>query len=114
MKSLRDAQTILATLEDGDAIAALGEELINTLVSLKEHAGESKNAKVKGSVTLKLNIIVNAGTATIEVDLSSKRPKPDRGTSFFWVLDDGSLTTEHPKQANLFDGPREVTTRAIS
>ncbi|PRD42352.1 hypothetical protein C5748_16290 [Phyllobacterium phragmitis] len=108
MKRIRDSQAIIGSLEGGDAVAALSKEILDTLLTLKELSGDRPKSKVKGSVTLKLDIVVEAGTATFEVDISSKRPKPVRGSSFFWVLDDGSLSTEHPEQINMFAGLRDA------
>jgi len=48
MKRIRDAQTILGTLEDGKAIQALSKELVETLAYLKEHSADRPKARVKG------------------------------------------------------------------
>ncbi len=111
MKRIRDAQTIIGSLEHGEAAAELSKEITETLAKLKDLAGNRPKNKVKGSVTLKIDIEVEAGTATITADISSKRPKPLRGSSFFWVLDDGSLSTEHPQQTDMFSGPRDAAER---
>lgn len=108
MKRIRDAQTILGALEDGQASVDLGREITDTLAALKEQAGNRPKAKVKGKVTLTLDIEVEGGSATITAEIASKRPKPVRGSSFYWVLDDGSLSTEHPQQISMFGGPQEV------
>ncbi len=111
MKRIRDAQTIIGMLEGGEVAAHLSTEIVETLAKLKELSGDRPKAKVKGSVTLKLSIEVEAGTATIAAEIDSKRPKPVRGSSFYWLLDDGSLSTEHPQQTDMFAGPREARTR---
>jgi hypothetical protein len=108
MKRIRDAQTIIGALEGGEAAAELSKEITETLAALKEQTGGRAKAKVKGSVTLKLDIEVEGNNATITADIQSKRPRPVRGSSFYWVLDDGSLSTEHPQQMNMFGGPREA------
>lgn len=114
MKRIRDSQTIIGALEGGEAAAELSREITETLAKLKELAGSRPKNKVKGSVTLKLDIEVEAGTATITANIESKRPKPIRGSSFYWVLDDGSLSTEHPQQTDMFAGPRDAGERAHS
>ena len=114
MKRIRDAQTIIGALEHGEAAQELTNEITETLAKLKDLAGNRPKNKVKGSVTLKIDIEVEAGTATITADISSKRPKPVRGSSFFWVLDDGSLSTEHPQQTDMFGGPRDMSQRQTS
>jgi hypothetical protein len=108
MKRIRDAQTIIGALEGGDAAAELSREITETLAALKEQTGSRPKAKAKGKVILTLEIEVEAGAATITADIVSKRPKPVRGSSFYWVLDDGSLSTEHPQQMNMFGGPRDA------
>lgn len=108
MKRIRDAQTIIGSLEGGTAAEALSNELTETLAALKEHCGGRPKAKAKGKVTLTLEIEVEGGAASITAEIASKRPRPVRGSTFFWVLDDGSISTEHPQQQDMFSGPREV------
>lgn len=108
MKKIRDGQTIIGMLEGGELAAALGTEITETLAKLKELAGDRPKNKAKGSVSLKINLEVEAGAVTINCDIDSKRPKPQRGSSFYWVVDDGSLSTEHPQQTDMFAGPREA------
>lgn len=108
MKKIRDAQTIIGMLEDGDLSHDLGAEITETLAKMKELAGDRPKAKFKGSVTLKLNFEVASNSVTVTSDISSKRPRPPRGESFYWVADDGSLSTEHPQQTDMFAGPKPV------
>lgn len=108
MKRIRDAQTIIGALEGGEAAAALGKEITETLAALKDLSGGRPKNKIKGKVILTLDIEVEGSSAEITADIQSKRPKPVRGASFYWVLDDGSLSTEHPQQTSMFDGPRSV------
>lgn len=102
MKRIRDSQTIIGLLEGGEVAAALGREITETLANLKEQAGDRPKSKVKGNVKLTLNLEVEGGAVTITADIDSKRPRPVRGASFYWVMDDGSLSTEHPQQTNMF------------
>jgi hypothetical protein len=106
MKKIRDAQTIIGMLEDGELAHALGSEITETLAKLKELGADRPKSKVKGSVTLKINFEVSANSVQIVCDVDSKRPRPVRGESFYWVMDDGSLSTEHPQQTDMFSGPR--------
>lgn len=39
MKRIRDAQTIIGSLEGGEVAHALSQEIVDTLAALKEHAG---------------------------------------------------------------------------
>lgn len=106
MRRIRDAQTIIGMLEGGEVAQAFASELTETLAKLKELAGDRPKSKAKGSITLKLSLEVEAGAVTIVADIDSKRPKPQRGSSFYWVTDDGALSTEHPQQTDMFAGPR--------
>lgn len=114
MKKIRDAQTIIGMLEGGEVAAAFGTELTDTLAKLKERCGNRPKGKIKGSVTLKINLEVEGSTVTIDADIDSKVPKPARGSSFYWVTDDGSLSTEHPQQTDMFAGPRDAADRRSS
>lgn len=61
MKKIRDAQTIIGMLEDGEVAAALGTEITETLAKLKELCGGNPKTKVKGSVSLKINLPARPG-----------------------------------------------------
>lgn len=106
MKLIRDGQTIVGMLEGGAVAQAFGTEMTETLAALKEHCGGRPKVKAKGKVTLTIDLEVEGASATITADIQSKRPKPVRGASFYWVMDDGALSTEHPQQIAMFDGPR--------
>ncbi|MCG6115061.1 MAG: hypothetical protein MEQ84_07665 [Mesorhizobium sp.] len=114
MKRIRDAQTIIGALEGGELAADLSREITDTLVTLKELSGDRPKNKIKGSVTLKLNFEVENGTVVIKSDIDSKRPKPFRGSSFYWLLDDAALSTEHPQQTDMFAGVRDAGARQTS
>lgn len=111
MKRIRDAQTIIGTLESGEVSAELGRQITDALSKLKEIAGDRAKVKAKGSVSLILKLEVESGTATITAEIAQKLPKPVRGSSFFWVLDDGALSLEHPQQMSMFGGPSAIDRR---
>lgn len=105
---IRDAQTIIGMLERGDLNAELSKEITDLSAYLKASTEGRKKAKAKGSITLKLNFVVEDGTMIISPDITVKKPKAPRGDSIFWVLDDGALSTQHPQQEDMFAGPREA------
>ena len=107
MKKIRDAQTIIGMLEGGETAAALGTNITETLQKLNALATTPKKT-VKGFVTLKLSFEVQNGTVSVDADIESKTPKEARKSSFYWVTEDGSLSTEHPQQQDMFAGPREA------
>lgn len=112
MKRIRDAQTIIGSLNGGEVASELSTQLTDTLAALKEHCGGRPKAKAKGKVTLVFDIEVEGNVAEITANIESKRPKPIRASSIYWVLDDGALSTEHPQQADMFSGPREAAKTA--
>lgn len=107
MKKIRDAQAILGFLEGGQLMADLSTEITTTAAKLKELANIPKK-KVKGKLTLSLDFEVQDGVLTIDSAIATKLPKESRRNTMCWVLDDGSLSTEHPQQADMFAGPREA------
>lgn len=111
MKRIRDAQTIIGTLESGEVSAELGRQITDALAKLKEQAGDRPKVKAKGSVSLTLKMEVENGTATITAEISQRLPKQVRSGSFFWVLDDGALSLEHPQQMSMFAEPRIASRR---
>lgn len=110
MARIRDAQTIIGSLENGELAQEISTQITGALAALKELTGGRPKASAKGKVVMTLHIEVegNGGT-TITADVEAKVPKPPRPTSFYWVLDDGSLSTEHPQQMSMFAGPRPLT-----
>lgn len=112
MKRIRDAQTIIGALEGGEVAAELSTTITDALAKLKEMAGNRPKAKIKGKVGLKLHFTVEQGTVTVEAEITQDLPKKPRGSSFYWVTDDGSLSTEHPQQTDMFAGPRVAGERA--
>ncbi|MFG1246757.1 hypothetical protein [Xanthobacter flavus] len=114
MQRIRDAQTILGTLEDGELAKELSFQITDSLRQLKEQCGNRPKVKAKGKVTLTINLEVQDGSVTIDCEVAAKVPKPPRASTFLWVLEDGSLSTEHPKQMDMFAGPKPVGGTAIN
>ncbi|TPK15207.1 hypothetical protein FJ872_19625 [Mesorhizobium sp. B2-5-9] len=109
MKKIRDAQTIIGMLEGGELAAALSGDITETLTKLKDLSDTmGRKAKVKGKVTLTLDFEVEAGSVNVLAGIDTKVPKAQRGSSFYWITDDGSLSTEHPQQTDMFSGPRSA------
>lgn len=109
MKKIRDAQTIIGMLEHGDLAAQLSTDITDTLAKLRDLADlAGKKSKVKGKVTLSLDFEVSEGAVTVTAGIETKTPKAPRGSSFYWITEDGALSTEHPQQTDMFAGPREA------
>lgn len=108
MKTIRDASMIIGLLENGELNPAFSSEISETMQKLSEMSEDAPSRTIKGSVSLKLDFEVKDGMVTINSKLESKTPKRPRKSSVFWVLDGGALSTEHPRQHDLFPGPREI------
>lgn len=102
MKKIRDASTIIGLLENGQLNPALSEEIADTLNKLSEMSEDNPHATFKGTTTLKLSFAVKDGMVTIAADMASSTPKRPRKNTVFWVVEDGALSTEHPRQHDMF------------
>jgi hypothetical protein len=110
MKTIRDAQILIGMLEQGELNQELSAELSKCLKHMGELSEENPKVAYKGTLNLKLNIDVEAGEVHIKAEIDSKLPKRPRRSTLFWVTDDGDLSTEHPRQADMF-ATREVGER---
>lgn len=96
-------------LEGGELAQALSGDINETLTKLKDLSEQmGRKAKVKGKVVLTLDFEVEAGAVEVLAGIDTKVPKAPRARSFYWVTDDGALSTEHPQQTDMFGGPRET------
>ena len=101
-KRLRQASDILAYLEQGDfnaEVTSQNEELLKYLQEIAPQKGKG----IKGVLTIKLSYDVVGNQVETTASVETKAPKRTRGRDFFFLREDGALSTEHPKQANMFD-----------
>lgn len=110
MKKIRDFSQIINLLENGQLNPALSSEASDTLHKLTDLSDQSPAATIKGTLTLKLSFSVKDGMVTIATEFESKTPKRPRKNSVFWVVEDGALSTEHPRQHDMF--PRPVSSES--
>lgn len=108
MKKIRDFSQIIGMLENGQLNPALSAEVADTLEKLTSLSDQNPAATHKGKTTLTLEFAVKDGMVTIATAFESKTPKRPRKNSVFWVVEDGALSTEHPRQHDMF-GPRPVS-----
>lgn len=97
---LRQATELIGALERGELAADLTEEIARVVQGCQEAA--ERTGKAKGLVTLKLAIEVEGKTATIEGSIEGKPPKLPRERTLYFVSNDGTLSTEHPQQTDMF------------
>lgn len=108
MPVIRDAKTLIGFLDRGELVQDTMTKLTEMLVLLKEFSdGAGPKAKFKGKVTLEIEAEVQNGMVTIVGAITAKVPKKPRGTTVFWLTDDGELSTEHPHQNDMFK-PKDV------
>jgi len=108
MPVIRDAKTLIGYLDRGELVQDTMTKLTEMLVVLKEFSDTSgPKAKFKGKVTLEIEAEVQNGMVTIIGAIATKVPKKPRGTTTFWLTDEGELSTEHPNQHDMFK-PKDV------
>ena len=108
MKQIRDMQSIIGLLEDGEFNPELSREARDVLAKLTEMSQEQRGKSITGSVSVKLKFTVKDDLVEIASTFDSTVPKRPRKTSHFWIVEDGALSTEHPRQHDIFAGPRDV------
>ena len=90
---------ILATLGGGNVANSLDDKLTEVVEAVH------LNNKV-GSITIKLKILPNGENGiTIEEEIASKVPQPNRGKTLFFTDDNGNLLRNDPRQSDLFPKP---------
>ena len=104
-RRIRQANDIIGVLEDGDFNAAVTSENEALLKVLRDLAPQ-KGKGVKGSLTIKIDYELVGNSLEVAGSVAAKAPKPQRGRSFYFLTAEGALSTEHPKQQNMFDDPK--------
>lgn len=111
MKLIRDADTLIAVLEQGDLKSDLNAEIAKVVSKLHELSDDDPKKKFKGDLTLKMKFQAENGMVTISNDIKSTLPKVPRRMDVFWTTEEGALSTEHPAQTDMFGGPRGIEGR---
>ena len=86
----------LADVNKGNALAELSNEL-SALIGAVRATGK------KGSLRLKLTLSPddNGETSSVEVDIETKLPRPDRPKTVFFITEDNRLTRRNPAEQEL-------------
>lgn len=101
MSRIRNTTQMLGLIGDGELLGELDDKMVALNATLLAATQGRRKTKAKGSITLKLDFVVEDGTLTITPDIQVKEPKPARANGFFWLREDGSLSTEHPAQTRM-------------
>lgn len=97
---LRNFSQIIGYLEGGQLNQDLTEEIRNVIATLHNEA-LSRGGKQKGSLTIKLDFLLEEGVIEVRADCSAKLPRHQRGRSMLWATPDNLLTAKNPKQTEL-------------
>lgn len=102
---------LLMMLKDGSFNADTTEPLMEFAQKL-EAAGIDNNKKVKGTITLKIDVDFDPDKefSVLTPSLAFKLPTAKHGSTVAWFTRDGRLSPNKPRQGNLFGTIREVTT----
>ena len=87
---------VLTQLHRGTAVADASEGLAEVVRAVRE------NGK-KGKLTLTIAVVpLSKGDAVdLVCEVTTKTPKPNKGSSLFFVADDGTLVRNDPRQGEL-------------
>lgn len=105
---VREASQIIVMLEGGKFNADLSDDVAKTIATLMEMSEQNPHVSFKGQTSIKLNFAVKDGMTTIAAKFDSTTPERPRKNSLFFNLEDGVLSTEHPRQHDMFTSPRAV------
>lgn len=99
--SIEDFAVVLAAINHGQLRDELSAEMGKVLTALIERSHATSKA-AKGKLTLTLDFEVEpSGLVAIDVDVSSKTPKPLRASDHFYATKSGGLSRKDPRQQDL-------------
>jgi hypothetical protein len=97
----RSFGVFLQKVASGEAELELSRELFELGRVMKVEA-RTRNADMKGELTLKLKFVVPPqGPATVVYEVSKKTPKRQTSKGFFWTTEQGNFTPDNPEQQKL-------------
>lgn len=102
------AMTLLQALSSVDEgrtakqLNATFDGLIHELMLLDHNEGIRKS---KGTLTVKISVEYEDGTAKLKIEEAVKTPKAPQRANVFWLTGDGRLTPENPRQMTMFRDP---------
>ncbi|NKJ34136.1 hypothetical protein [Rhizobium sp. SG570] len=108
---IRDAKTLLATLEGGKVNDDLSNTLNATVKALTDMAMDNHRGTFKARVSLHFDLVVEDGGEMVALNPQipiPKLPQLKRRTTMYFTTDDGGFSTEHPQQMDMIGGPREI------
>lgn len=103
----RSFVSFLTTLEDGMLNADLSKALQELNAAMNNHC-QDFGGKSKGSLTIKLDFVLDKGVFDIFSDFKVSLPKTKRARTVAWSTPGNNFTPHNPKQMQLF-GVRDVS-----
>lgn len=103
---IRDFNTLTSLIDRGAGMREVNDKLDDVIETLAAAAAENPKKKIKGSVSVTVEIAVEKGIATISLVSAAKKPKEDPRSTLLWLTAEGELSNEHPTQIDMF--PRGV------
>lgn len=94
---------LLELHDDGDTLAKLNADFSKLVADTADVAGHQ--GKAIGEITIKMRIGVDSKKAAVRIEHTVKPPKQPAAETALFVADDGkALTTQNPRQREMFDG----------
>lgn len=104
---------LILMMRDGQFNAETTEPLREFATKL-EAAGIDSNGKVKGKITLTIDVEFDPSRefSILTPGLTIKLPAAKHGSTVGWITSDGRISPNKPNQGNLFGTIREITSEA--
>lgn len=99
---VRSVHRLLEIHDDGDELARINDSLGKAMDEMSGRHSDGEKAKAKLTITLDLE--THAKGVTVAVSHELKMPKRPAAKSEFFVTDDNQLTTQNPRQREMFGG----------
>lgn len=99
---VRSVDKLLALHDDGDELKRINEDLAAAMEEMAVRHGDNEKAKAKLVITFDMETH-NKGVS-IAVSHELKMPKRPANKSEFFVTDDNQITTQNPRQREMFTG----------
>lgn len=99
-KNLNSFNQFLSSVDYGNVHDQLTEKLQAVVADLTQHKIDF-GGKPKGSLTLKLDFVLDDKLMEVHPDIKTKTPEAKHGKSMYFVTQDNKLSREDPRQHKL-------------
>lgn len=102
MAKIRDFNTLVGLFDRGALAAETNAKLADLVQILNEQGAVNPKKKIKGSITVTIDLSLQNDIVSLAGVVSVKKPKEDPRSTMLWITKDGSLSNEHPTQIDMF------------